>query len=590
MQGIRRMLAVLVAACLCAVLAPSVMAQPLPQAHFARASTLGPVVPGGLPADNATRARSIFLGRANNDPGLAAKMASMSGASSFNASDFRALGYHNGAPGSANSGIDGGGSVQSSQDTPECNAHSKMLVLINIKTQVKVFVCTHCANPRLFVARPPAFHRFVKQTVLLFHRTATKSFRFVCPSGQAITVPVTVTITGKLKGKVWGKIMGTLNARLKVAFKAQVKITARVKCAAMPVATPAPTAMPQPPPNITIINNNQQQQGQQQTQQQCQVGFVWNGSTGKCEQQQTQTQIVCQNGQVVVSLDQCPASTPTPTPTPTSTPTPTPTATPTPTPTATPYPQPSATVNRYCPPSGGNGQITVSLSNNGTAAASVDVIVGGVKDTFTVAASQVGQNHVYPLNTVNDVQVQVLFNGKSLLSQNVVTEKHCNPVPTPTPTPTPTSTPTPTPTATPTPTPPPAPPKVKNVTSPQEVFADGETYPNICVTATAVNGHNLTVSFSTVDPTDPTHQRSGLGSFTQSVFKFTSAGVDQVCTTYKAPNTPDAIGKSDQIEADVHDNTTGLDGNPAFSLAFPIMKPPVIPGDLKANSLMLNRV
>jgi hypothetical protein len=92
MQGIRRMLAVLVAACLCAVLAPSVMAQPLPQAHFARASTLGPVVPGGLPADNATRARSIFLGRANNDPGLAAKMASMSGASSFNASDFRALG------------------------------------------------------------------------------------------------------------------------------------------------------------------------------------------------------------------------------------------------------------------------------------------------------------------------------------------------------------------------------------------------------------------------------------------------------------------------------------------------------------------
>jgi hypothetical protein len=158
-----------------------------PTASAATASTLGPVVPGGISATNDTK----------------------------------------GAPASANSGISPSGSVTTSQDTANCNKHSRMLVLIHVVTQVKVYVCTKCANPRMFTTRPPAFHSFSRSTVLAYYKTVTKKLTMVCrSSGQKITAPITVTIKGKLKGRVWGKLMGLLKARLKVAFNAAVKIKA----------------------------------------------------------------------------------------------------------------------------------------------------------------------------------------------------------------------------------------------------------------------------------------------------------------------------------------------------------------------------
>jgi|GEM_PF-3354066 hypothetical protein len=110
------------------------------------------------------------------------------------------------------------------------------------------------------------------------------------------------------------------------------------------------------------------------------------------------------------------------------------------------------------------------------------------------------------------------------------------------------------------------PPSVSNVTSPEEVYANGETYPNICVDAFGKNGNSLTVVFS-----------ANFGSFPSSTFTFTSSGYDRICTTYKAPNDATAVGKNDRITVNVHDNTTGLSGQSAQSMSFPIKAPPPRP-------------
>lgn len=397
--------------------------------HHARAhtSTLHSVVPGGLPKHNAHKAWRILRSRARLDHSVGAKLANTAGASSFHSRDFRAVGYSHGAPHSANSGISSAGTLVPTKDTSHCNKKSRMLVLIHVKTHAKVFVCTACANPRLFVRRPPAFHRFSKGTVMKYNKKKTKRFKVCKKHHHAVRLKVTVHIKGKLRARTWGKLQGRLQAKLAAAFRAKVKLLVEAKC---PKAkkrrkpAPKPVVVPQPAPsnNITIINNNQQQQGQQQ--QQCLVNEVRDASTGECKQQQTQ--VVCQNGQVVIAPETCPVPTPTPTPTPSPTPTPTPSPTPTPTPTPTPQPKPSASATSSCPEGGGNGTITVTLVNSGNADAIFAIDVNGSTSSETVAGGS-SKSVNFTLGTSNDVRVQVASGGVKLRDQ---TFPHCAP-PTP---------------------------------------------------------------------------------------------------------------------------------------------------------------
>ena len=110
------------------------------------------------------------------------------------------------------------------------------------------------------------------------------------------------------------------------------------------------------------------------------------------------------------------------------------------------------------------------------------------------------------------------------------------------------------------------PPTLSNPTNIEEVFADGETYPNVCVTVSAKNGNSITVTFG-----------STYGSMGPSSVTITSSGVDRVCSTYRAPNDGSAVGKNDQIVYGAHDNTTGLNASSVSSLPFPIKAPPARP-------------
>ena len=118
------------------------------------------------------------------------------------------------------------------------------------------------------------------------------------------------------------------------------------------------------------------------------------------------------------------------------------------------------------------------------------------------------------------------------------------------------------------PPPPPAPqpPALVNQVNPEEINANGETYPNICVTVLGKSGNSITMVFGAT-----------YGSFAVSTVTITSAGTDRVCTTYKAPNDSSVVGKSEVITYDAVDNTTGLRAQQVRSQPFPIKAPPVRP-------------
>lgn len=108
------------------------------------------------------------------------------------------------------------------------------------------------------------------------------------------------------------------------------------------------------------------------------------------------------------------------------------------------------------------------------------------------------------------------------------------------------------------------------ITQPQEIFANGEIYPNICADIYGVKGHSLTVTFKPF-------KKKGYGSFSPSTLTFTSTGYNKACTTYKAPDKDSAAGRYEQIRVGVHDNIVGLYGWPSSSVPFPILAPPPRP-------------
>ncbi len=97
--------------------------------------------------------------------------------------------------------------------------------------------------------------------------------------------------------------------------------------------------------------------------------------------------------------------------------------------------------------------------------------------------------------------------------------------------------------------------QVKNVTSPEEVDNNGETYPNLYADAYTPNGDSITCVVGVTDPDD--HSQSGFGSIVGArSFTFVSHGYDRPGPfTYKAPQDALAVGQYDQIEVTCHNNT-----------------------------------
>ncbi len=106
------------------------------------------------------------------------------------------------------------------------------------------------------------------------------------------------------------------------------------------------------------------------------------------------------------------------------------------------------------------------------------------------------------------------------------------------------------------------PPSCSNVASPENgpggIEADGSAWAGH-VSVSGKNGDSITVTFGAL-----------YGSFPVGSNTFVSNGIDSIPWSYKAPNDSSAVGRTDVITVNVHDNTTGLNGQSCSSLGFVI--------------------
>lgn len=112
-------------------------------------------------------------------------------------------------------------------------------------------------------------------------------------------------------------------------------------------------------------------------------------------------------------------------------------------------------------------------------------------------------------------------------------------------------------------------PALSDITQPQQVFANGEIYPNICVTVVSTPGHRLRVVFST-------NKNLG-GKVMPSRIKLKSHGSDRICTAYHAPTTKRAVGTNAFIQALVYDRTAKQRSNPLVTVPFWVLAAPSRP-------------
>lgn len=196
-------------------------------------AAVGPLIPGGLPTHNKAAALQKLMGRAAYDRYLQQTMARSTGAKSFKADDYQAVGYTNGAPkGTVNSAVDiGNGQVVTAQDTINCNKKSRMLEIRNKVTKAVMYVCTKCANPRIYSTRPAPKRKFVLKTALNVNKVISRIYTRTCPgTGERVLVRASSRIKGVIRGSAWGKVQGSLAARINVAFKGNLTQKVSIQC------------------------------------------------------------------------------------------------------------------------------------------------------------------------------------------------------------------------------------------------------------------------------------------------------------------------------------------------------------------------
>ncbi len=207
---------------------------------FASSSALHPVIPGGIPSNNAGKAAKIVLQRASYDPNLAMHIAQETGASTFNAGDYVAAGYQHGAPGTVNAGESNTGVIVATADTAECNVHSKMLRIKNTATGEVVLFCVGCGNIRLHVSHPVRPHPFTWGTTLRFKWVVNKQFVKTCPdSTQQVTVYVNVTVKGFIRVRTWGRAVRIVKHRISVKVHHSINIKIKISCSSTPTSMSA---------------------------------------------------------------------------------------------------------------------------------------------------------------------------------------------------------------------------------------------------------------------------------------------------------------------------------------------------------------
>jgi hypothetical protein len=200
-------------------------------------------LPSGINSVSASKAKSQVLDYAALNDDYARLLASQTGASEFNRSDYRSRGFSTAKANTLNSSLTGGGDIAKHSGA----VGTKTLVLVNIRTGQRIEIMVRCGNPRLKKGggkcncKPVSVRKVGR---LLVNKTFTKTVTHTCPSGQVVTVTVNGRVKGWVRGTVTGKVIGS--AKLYLSQQVQLQVTAQisVRCGEMPPSSvqPGPSA------------------------------------------------------------------------------------------------------------------------------------------------------------------------------------------------------------------------------------------------------------------------------------------------------------------------------------------------------------
>jgi hypothetical protein len=206
--------------------------------------------PNGIDSSNAKHAWQQVSSRASVDPSYASKLASTAGASSFDPSDYKVVGYGKASSGTTNSATESGGATVPTADTPTCRVKARVLIVINKATGNEVEICTGCGNTRLRTRQPLVRQKWSVGTVLRFQKTKTVSRS--CPAPFTyVKAKVRVTVKGTVRGRSWGYVYGKMKGRIRVRINAKVKAQLTLVCpkpTSPPVVVPPSQPTPPAPP------------------------------------------------------------------------------------------------------------------------------------------------------------------------------------------------------------------------------------------------------------------------------------------------------------------------------------------------------
>jgi hypothetical protein len=195
--------------------------------------------PNGINGSSAKSAWKQVSSRASVDPSYAGQIAKSAGVPSFDANDYKVVGYGKASSGTVNSGVTSGGSTVATSDTATCRVGATVLIVINKSTSKRIEVCTGCGNPRLRPNQPLVRQKWSVGTVLPFKQT--KKVTRSCPSPFShVKATVWITVKGKVRGRSWGTVVGKMNGRIRVRINATIAGRLQLVC-----PKPAP---PAPPP------------------------------------------------------------------------------------------------------------------------------------------------------------------------------------------------------------------------------------------------------------------------------------------------------------------------------------------------------
>lgn len=178
------------------------------------------VVPSGINGSSPSLALRDVKSIADSNDQYAQVLARETGATTYNASDYRAIRFGKASASTNNSALSGSGNLVPTWG----GVGTKTVVVKNVRTGGYVAIMIRCGNPRLKDGTPRRV-KILKTKRIFIHKKFSMTVQHICPSGQAVNVTASGVVKGWLRVSARG---WASQARVHVSAQVSLIISQRI--------------------------------------------------------------------------------------------------------------------------------------------------------------------------------------------------------------------------------------------------------------------------------------------------------------------------------------------------------------------------